>query len=701
MPPLPKTYRFLAGVDDGAVDDALAAGVRELDGPYLRFAVDVLLQRARPDGLPAVIECYHRLPPELQSRVLAAEDAIVPLLRTTVWAEKLQTRLNSLKIASRIGSESLAYLLDMGLMDTQPKVRDLAALTIRQMARRLLAEHPLLRSVTPTGAATASTASAAKLTLRRHHLFEALLLGANRYESHLRPEVVEACMWFEPYLGQRFWGLLAQPRSKLPRLVAELLIGSDEPATALLLMQATAVADLRSQAVKMISERRDGQWFRAALRGVEIWHPWQRVRRGWHFIKDITFLYTLDEAGWADLGDRAALPILIAASNQGVQRKTLLMERLWRQASGAACRRQILLEAHQSRDWGTPILAAALRESNDPTELRMAAYGLLGIAHEGLLGGLVKRIGRMGEAAPAGLVDLTADLVFWRLWTRFDAMQEQHRVAALAGIRGVADYLKDRLRVSLASSSTSYRLRAVRVAGLLGLVDTLWKDMRLAARDVSPRVRSAAVRFLGQSRRPELRQSLLAALEDSDARVQANALDAMDEAGWPDLANLIVSKLQSEHCRVRANAARSLARTGHEAAIRVLTEMLEDGRTERRLAAIRAIQQVGEGPWQEKLVDLAENDPSIAVRRQAAACVKSAARRQALIEKKRRQGQEEQRQEPADRDSGGNRTLADSAGAAPNDPADEEVPCKLSVKPTAKARVANGAAIAGPKRTQP
>ena len=67
MSALPRTYRYLAALDDSAVDEALAAGTRELDGPYLRFAVEVLLQRCQPAGLPAVIDCYTACPPTFGS----------------------------------------------------------------------------------------------------------------------------------------------------------------------------------------------------------------------------------------------------------------------------------------------------------------------------------------------------------------------------------------------------------------------------------------------------------------------------------------------------------------------------------------------------------------------------------------------------------------------------------------------------------
>ncbi len=146
MSTLPRTYRFLAGLQDAAADEALAAGTRLLEGPYLRFAVEVVLQRARPEGLAALLDCYHRLPADLQDRVVAAEAAVAPLLRTAVRSPELQTRLNCLEIANRIGSESLAYLFEMGLLDSQPRVRELAAEMVRRMALRLLEGHPPARS---------------------------------------------------------------------------------------------------------------------------------------------------------------------------------------------------------------------------------------------------------------------------------------------------------------------------------------------------------------------------------------------------------------------------------------------------------------------------------------------------------------------------------------------------------------------------
>jgi HEAT repeat protein len=195
-------------------------------------------------------------------------------------------------------------------------------------------------------------------------------------------------------------------------------------------------------------------------------------------------------------------------------------------------------------------------------------------------------------------------------------------------------------------------------------------------------VRSAAVRFLGRSSRPELREQLLAAMEDSDGRVQANALEAMDEAGWPDLVGLIVPKLHSEHTRVRANAAKALARAGDEEATRVLTEMLEDSRAECRLAAIRAIKQIGAETWLEKLAELAEKDSSAAVRRQAAAVC-------AELQGSGRQVGRQQRQETAGKlqgpaDNNGNDGSA-GLGGVPADPQNDNQANSDDHKDTAQA----------------
>ncbi len=630
MAKMPRTYRYLAQCDNGAADDALVGAIGQLDGAYLRFAAEVLLERARPDSLPAVVDVYHRLGEDLRDRIVGSVAAVAPVLRGCIRSHELQTRLNCLDIAGRMGAASLAYLFELGLLDNTPKVRELSAVTMRRMAEGLLAEHPLLADDAggPAAEGTAGGQGAGqavrsgepigRLAQRREHLFEALLAAAQRYDSHLRPEVVEACMWFEPYLGRRLWGLLESSRSKLPRLLADMVITSDEPGAARFLLQAMAVPQMRPRAVKALSERRDPQWFRAVLAGVRLWHPWPKVRRAWGHVKDITFLYTLDEAGWTAMGFDASLPILIASISPGHERKGMLMERLLSATSSPVCRRQVLFEAARGPDWGVPLMQRVLAESNDPSEVRMAAYALFQAGTEGLAGDLVRRLRRRNDTAADGLVGLAADLIFWRLWTRFDTMQEERRVAALAGIVGFADHLKDRLRVHLAGASTSGRLRAARMVGLLKMVDVLWRDMLLTARDPSPRVRSAAVRFLAQSQRPDLRQQLIEALDDRDGRVQANAIEAIDEAGWPDRLELIIPKLQSGNSRVQANAARALARAGDEKAAEILTAMLDDGLAERRLTAIWTIQRIGSGPWVERLARIAEDDPSAAVRRRAA-----------------------------------------------------------------------------------
>lgn len=619
----PRIYQYLAGCKDQAVDEVLVAGARQLDGSYLRYAVEVLLQRAGPKGLLAVVENYHRFSPDLRGHVLGAIDVLAPALRTAIRDLELQTRLNCLEIASRLNSESLGYLFDLGLLDMQVKVREQAASLVRQMTSRLLADHPLL--CTPDGIrqAAADEVAAARLGQRREHLFEALLSGVQRYESHLRGEVVEACLWFEPYLGERFWDLSRQPRSRLPRLLADLLVRSDEPATACFLPQAIAVPPLRVSAVKTISERRDPKWFRAVIRGAELWHTWPRVRKAWGFIKGIACLETIDEKEWSTLGRSHGLPILLASTNLPAQPVGEAMARLMAVGS-TTCRQQVLLEATRCHDWGIPLLRSVLAESRDPRELRMAACSLLQLDYDGLAGDLARRLGSPADPAAAGLVDLAAEQLFWQLWTRFDAMDEPLRVAAAASIKTFASHLRTRLRVSLAAASSSVRLRAVRMVGLLGLLDELWPDVRIVARDRNSRVRSAAVRILGASNRRELKEQLRSALDDPDSRVQANAVEAVEQAAWPDCRELLAPRLQSPHNRVRAMAARALVRLGDDQAATVLRDMLHDPVAEHRTTAVWTIKSIGPGPWIDPLYELAEHDPSSAVRRLAQSVLRDA-----------------------------------------------------------------------------
>lgn len=657
MPGWPRTYRFLVDCDDMAVDEALVAAARQIDGPYLRYAVEVLLRRAQPAGLVAVIENYHRLPEDLRRLVLQSESALAPAMRSAIRDMQLQTRVNCLEIANHIGSESLAYLFDFGLMDTQARVRESAAQMMRCMSLRLMEEHPLLRSgqgqgaggqeratadagtpgrqeaktaTTPVNAqATAndrSTAAAGsgngvarepdhRLALRRHQLFEALLSGVQHYDVHLRPEVVEACLWFEPYLADKFWELLHQPRSRLPRLVADLMITSDIPQTGHFLVQALAAPELRPAGLKAVAERRDSRWFQGVLRGVEIWHSLARVRKAWGFIKEISYLRTVRDEVWPHLARSFALPVLVSASNLPAERKGDILCRLWRDGS-CDCRRQVLLETSRGKDWAQDLLRIVLMESQDPHEVRTAAYELCQMGYPALAGDLIKRLSMLPtDRASPGILDLAVDEIFWRLWTHFDAMHEDRRVIALGLVRNHAARLRVRLRVNMASVSSSCRVRAVRMAGMLGLVEDLWHDVLAVAQDPNSRVRSAAVRLLGRSAQPPMKSALLAALDDKDGRVQANAIEAIDEAGWSDRLRLIVPKLHSENTRVRANAARALARAGDSEAAEALATMLTDPRVECRLTAVWTIKAIGGASWDATLQDLAEHDPSSAVRR--------------------------------------------------------------------------------------
>jgi len=194
--------------------------------------------------------------------------------------------------------------------------------------------------------------------------------------------------------------------------------------------------------------------------------------------------------------------------------------------------------------------------------------------YEPLAGDLVRRLCSPGDTAAHDLVGLTADLVFWRLWTRFDAMQEERRVSALAGVKGFAGFLANRLRVNLAGASPSGRVRAVRMTGFWG-----WRR-RCGGHAAGGAGSGCTGPLSGRAVPGRLRPARAAAtasrgLDDDDSRVQANAIETIEKAGWPDRVELIAPKLDSEDNRARGNAALVLVRAGDPRAARVLAEMLE------------------------------------------------------------------------------------------------------------------------------
>jgi len=637
MSVLPKTYQFLRDSDDLAADDALVCALEALERPYLDWAVQVLLERKRPAGLYGLIRHYHRLPAELAEQILTCGAELSGPLRRSVRADEMQTRLNGLTVARRLGCESLAYLFELALSDPEPRLREFAATSLLELARRLLGEHDLL-VVLPIGRSRSEADSggrwagcphggmdrAGRVAIRREQLLRSLLAAANRFEVHLRREVVEPCTWFMPYLGEEFWEKAKAPRLRLTRLLADLILTATEPASCFFVLEATAASEFKTAACRAAGDRRDPLWVAGLGRAAQFWHPWGRIRRSWAGIKHLAWMDSGVDSLAAGFGEdvHRGWVILAAYSGLPAERKVERLAELW-SCLGQAARREIIWQAGRSRSWGIPILRDAVHETTQPEDLRMACYMLQKLGYRQLVSDLARKLASDDTGRFRAVIGrLFAELALERLWNGFEALAEKSRASAVAALRSYASELKLLLRARLASSAVTDRLKAGRIVGFLNLVDELSEDMLILSQDPNPRVRSAVVKFFGAAKNDQLRDRLVAALNDPDYRVQANAIEAIEQTDWPNRVELVMPKLSSPNGRVRGNAARAMLRFGRQdEAAKVLSDLLGSPEVSHRLTGIWVVKDLSLPQWLDRLEEIAQSDISAVVRRYAASAV--------------------------------------------------------------------------------
>lgn len=140
---------------------------------------------------------------------------------------------------------------------------------------------------------------------------------------------------------------------------------------------------------------------------------------------------------------------------------------------------------------------------------------------------------------------------------------------------------------------------------------------------------------LGAVGAPEARQPLEAALRDTDPGIRKTAAFGLGELGEPESISALLPVLQDPVADVRWNAALSLSRLGSSSGLDVLLEMVDRRQTTRvpgitpdqtedaMVSAVSALAALGDASSKTALERLAEEDPSLKVRRAALDGLKS------------------------------------------------------------------------------
>ena len=259
------------------------------------FAVQTILAPHQTSGLYGLVQQFHLLDETVRQLVVDAGEKVFRALREAFNSKDDRIRLNVLDLIRQARLYRAAYLLEAGLHDRQPKVRELAA-----EALHTLADAIVIATSQPSCVRISSQTLEEQRVLMadlesrredRRQLASALATGLTCFNSHLQPKVAEAAMWLVDDLGVYASGPALQLRhlghfgQRSRSLSNRLTLGSFP-----LPWKEAAHSELRPHVLRMLSARCDPdfmcEWLRQGWRLAE-----PRLARAMVAVKELACLH--------------------------------------------------------------------------------------------------------------------------------------------------------------------------------------------------------------------------------------------------------------------------------------------------------------------------------------------------------------------------------------------------------------------------
>lgn len=614
----PRILDFLLHSPEVAADQALIAALLNVEPSLQTEVVHILLGRGREVGLEALPGVYDQLDVTAQAAVVASTARCFSALRTTIRSGNVKTRLNTVDIVRHSGNLRLAYIAAHAVHDGAPQVRAEAAATLKYLAnkhRESYAETAAALHQAAKPDKNLSRAAVGALNLlreERQHLIAALAEAINCYESHYRPEILEAALLFADELEGKLFQQPTVKRGKLCHAMLDIFVGSPSPRLAPFAYVALCYPELRRGVVSLLARHRHPDFFADFIR-----HHWlardPAIRKNLLNIHSISWLEEGLEAAFGLPSDAAAMAPgwLLHLGIPSGQKVALLLNFL-------------LLDdpaANRAAVWAlikTDIPAATLAlqsvlDHEDPDVRKLAerevAYRL---RRDNMI---VRRPRKDRPEEWTNLLDRAGlSEEFDDLWAHFERLNPvQAKQAGHHAVTYVPGFVAQ-LQVKLRSPQTMDRLRGLRLLLLLNLTERFKNDVFSVANDQSPELRATATTILGQIADVTSRRILERALGDDDPSVQAAAVEALDNMGFERRVQLVAPKADSEHAEVRAAAIRCLLKLRFATAATALISMLQDIRPDHRCAALWVADQLRLETLAPRILEIAktDKDPRIA-----------------------------------------------------------------------------------------
>lgn len=639
----PKILEVLGRIEHPAADEALVAGLLFVDSDLQSRLVDMLFDRGHTVGLEALAQLYDKLGDESRGRIVGRASRLFSALRTCIRGPEVQTRLNTLQIIRASENLRLAYLAALAMHDGAAKVRAEAAITLLGLSERYSATYAetttALRETADHDAAVMKPVVETLKMLReeRRYLLSALRDALESYESHHRPEILDATMIHADELEDALFKNSTLKRGKLTHAMLEILgdvftegsapRSGGSASYASFIYVALRYPELRRRVTALLSNHPDLDFF------VEF------IRRGWlardpgnrrHLIAVRVLAWLGDgfEPAFTLPPDAAVmLPGWVGAFGLPSEQKVAILQNF------------LLIdnpEANRAAIWGliqihTPASTIALQgalEHDCPSVRRMAEYE---IAHRRRLEH--RQVQHARNDRPAEWAQLLKRVglneEFEDLWRNFEGLQPAQ--AQLAG-RFAPEFIDGwslQVQNKLMDPLPSERLRAVRLVGSLRLADRFRRDLFSLANDAIAEVRAAAMSALAGVGEATSRRILERGLSDDSPAVQAAAIEALDGMGALKNPATLLPKTDSEDAGVRAAAIRALLKMHVPQSAIALVTMMHDPRVEHRCTALWIVDQMRLSAVSSRVRDLAEHDKDPRVARTAQQVLRRLIRRPA------------------------------------------------------------------------
>ncbi len=441
----------------------------------------------------------------------------------------------------------------------------------------------------------------------RQQLVSSIRESLSYFESHHRPEVLEAAMYLAHELEDSLVADGTLKRGKLTQAMLEIYSTTPSPRLAAFTYIALRYPELRRRIVTVLSNLRDPVFFAEFIR-----HQW--LARD----PSITIhLAAIRSLAWLADGFEAAftLPPAVSAlapawiSHLGLpsdQKVRLMLNFLLIDNPGA----------NRSAAWEllqilTPASNSALQSAvdhDDPTVRRLADLECRHRRRQELR--QTRQIRRNRPAEWCELLDKAGlSEEFEPFWAGFERIPPQlARVCGAHAVKFVPGF-QTQVQVKLIAQHPADRLRAMRMLIDLGLTERYCREIFSAANDAVKEVRCMAMSALGHLGDGTSRRILERALSDADAPVQAAAIEALDRVGVQKRVELFLPKAQSESAEVRAAAISALLRLHVPKAAVALVAMMSDERSDHRCSALSIVEQLQLHAILPRVEDMAANDP--------------------------------------------------------------------------------------------